>query len=261
MTTHIIPEFPTVEALRETFLPVLFTDPDAISRYGESVVSPNAGDRYSSLIEKSAVSSLARCIVEIKDALTEADPRRIAKKPSWFSRFAGTHVEKVVRYQNARSNVKQLVEAGKALAVHVKELLAALQELSDQYEAETARLQVYLNAGRLILNEIPESGPADALSVMTDNPRERFKRKLTNLATLLASHEMSIMHMRIVRANAIDMLDRFNEAACILVPVWGEHTLSLLTAKYMKPEMIAQATQAHKALMTSLNNSIEGIEK
>jgi hypothetical protein len=92
------------------------------------------------------------------------------------------------------------------------------------------------------------------------NPRARFSRRLANLATLQHSHDLSIMHMKIVQANAIDILDRFKETEKIMVPVWQEHTLALLTAKHMNPEMIAQATQAHTALMTSLNKSIEGIE-
>lgn len=260
MTTNPLTTIPTIENLREAFLPILFTEADAISRYGESVVSQDNGERYSRLIEKSAVSALARKIVEIKDELNEADPRRIAKEPSWFARFTGKHLEKMVRYQNARSNVNKLVEEGKSLSEHVKELLTVLQELKSQYEIEKNKLQVYLDAGKQLLKEIPESSPADAVSMVVANPRARFSRRLANLATLQHSHDLSIMHMKIVQANAIDILDRFKETEKIMVPVWQEHTLALLTAKHMNPEMIAQATQAHTALMTSLNKSIEGIE-
>ncbi len=51
-------EVPT-KRLKEVILPTLFSDANAISRYGESEISSNAMDRYSSLMEKSAVSALS----------------------------------------------------------------------------------------------------------------------------------------------------------------------------------------------------------
>lgn len=87
-------EVPTKARLKEVILPTLFSDANAISRYGESEISSNAMDRYSSLMEKSAVSALSGSISQIVNALAEADPRTITRKPSWFSRFSGTHLEK-----------------------------------------------------------------------------------------------------------------------------------------------------------------------
>jgi len=40
------------------------------------------------------------------------------------------------------------------------------------------------------------------------------------MATLLASNEMGIIQMRMTRAQAVDMLDRYNEAVKVMVPVW-----------------------------------------
>jgi hypothetical protein len=86
-------EVPTKERLKEVILPTLFSDANAISRYGESEISSNAMDRYSSLMEKSAVSALSGSISQIVNALAEADPLAL-RKPSWFARFSGTHLEK-----------------------------------------------------------------------------------------------------------------------------------------------------------------------
>lgn len=254
-------EVPTKERLKEVILPTLFSDANAISRYGESEISSNAMDRYSSLMEKSAVSALSGSISQIVNALAEADPRTIARKPSWFSRFSGTHLEKKVRYQKARMNVESLIGEGKSFMEHVYEMLHALEDLMVIHHQEIERLKVYIDAGREYLREVPEEPKADNLNIVFDKPRERFARKIANLATLLASHEMSVTQMKITRAQCIDILDRFNETVNVLVPVWRQHTLSLITTTNMDPDMVSKATQAHQALMKSLHKSLEGIDK
>ncbi|MFP1883499.1 toxic anion resistance protein [Lonsdalea quercina] len=253
-------EVPTKERLKDGILPTLFSDANAISRYGESEISSNAMDRYSSLMEKSAVSALSGSISQIVNALAEADPRTIARKPSWFSRFSGTHLEKQVRYQKARMNVEALIGEGKSFMEHVYEMLHALEDLMMIHHQEIERLKVFIEAGREFLCEEPEETKADDLNIVFDKPRERFARKIANLATLLASHEMSVTQMKITRAQCIDILDRFNETVNVLVPVWRQHTLSLLTTTKIDPDMVSKATQAHQALMKSLHKSLEGIE-
>jgi RecA/RadA recombinase len=71
---------------------------------------------------------------------------------------------------------------------------------------------------------------------------------------------MSVTQMMLTRAQAVDMLDRFTETSSVLVPVWRQHTLALISTKSMSPSMVAEASKAHQALMRSLSQSLEGIE-
>ncbi|EBM5962830.1 TPA: toxic anion resistance protein [Salmonella enterica subsp. enterica serovar 16:l,v:-] len=261
MTEKETVQAPTVESLREIVLPALMTDANAIGQYGDSAISSDAMDRYSHLMEKSAVSALSESISRIVNALADADPRSIAKKPSWFAKFSGSHLEKRARYQKARMNVEGLIGEGKGYMAHVYETLHALEDLMDIHVRESERLKIYIEAGRDFLRQLPDEPKPDELNVVFDKPRERFARKIANLATLLASHEMSVMQMKITRAQCIDILDRFNETVNVLVPVWRQHTLSLITTNNMDPAMVSKATQAHQALMKSLNQSLEGIDK
>lgn len=43
----------------------------------------------------------------------------------------------------------------------------------------------------------------------------------------------------------MDMLDRFTETSSVLVPVWRQHTLALITTKSMSPSMVAEASKEH----------------
>lgn len=261
MTENEALQKPTVETLIQYVLPTLMTDAKAISHYGDSAISSNAMDRYSYLMEKSAVSKLSNSISRIVKALAEADPRTIAKKPSWFSSFLGSHLEKRVRYQKARQNVEALIGEGKGFMENVYEMLHALEDLMEIHMQEVEKLKTFIEVGRHFLKEFQDETKPDDLNMVFDKPRERFARKIANLATLLASHEMSVMQMKITRAQCIDILDRFNETVNVLVPVWRQHTLSLMTTNNMDPAMVSKATQAHQALMKSLHNSLEGINK
>lgn len=65
------------------------------------------------------------------------------------------------------------------------------------------------------------------------------------------------MQMKLARAQAVDMLDRFTETVSVLVPVWRQNTLALITTKNMSPELIASATRAHQELMRNLSSSLD----
>ncbi|ENL0204383.1 toxic anion resistance protein [Salmonella enterica] len=258
--THNI-TVPSVDELKRTVLPGLILDTKAISNYGDSAVSSCAMDRYSSLMEKNAVTELSGTLSGIVSALVQADPQRIDSNPSWLSRFTGKHLETQVRYQKARQEVELLIDRGEYFLAHVNETLHALDELLAIYQLEIRHLNIFIKAGREYLEDSSAEPMPEANRIAFDNPRERLARKIANLATLLSSHEMTEMQLKMTRAQCIDMMDRFNETTKVLVPVWRQHTLSLNTTKNIDPSIVKQATNAHEALLSSLHKSLEGIAK
>ena len=146
-----------------------------------------------------------------------------------------------------------------SIAEGVYDTLTAIDKLITQHHQEVATLGVHIQAAREYLSELPPK-PATSASendvTQFDRPKERFARKVANLAALEASHQMSLMQLKLTQAQAIDMLDRFNETTRVLVPVWRQHTMVLLSSSKMSPEMMAQANTAHEALMKSLSTSL-----
>lgn len=251
----------TAEDVKATEVPKVFGDTSLIGSYGSTEAGSKAMTAYSDLMEGSPVTRLAEKIGEIVAKLADADPRRVAKKPTWVERFTGQNVETHVRYQVARKQLDELLLDAESIAQRVRDTLTALDALLTSYRDEVQHLTAHIQAGRDYLNENPDAGKPAPGSLEFDNPRERFARKLANLATLQASHEMSVTQMKLTRAQAVDMLDRFHETVAVLVPVWRQHTLALLTSKSMNPSMVAEATKAHQALMRSLAQSMDGLEK
>lgn len=252
-------ELPTIAQLKTVVLPQLFLEPTLIGEYCPAQSNAAALKNYSDLVEAGSASALARNIGEIVSKLADADPQRIAGKSTWLDRMLGRELERQVRYQVARKALDDLLIQTEASAQGVRDTLRAIDMLMSQHGDEVARLEIHIRAGREFLDENPEVGLV-AEAIEFDRPRERFARKLANLATLLTSHEMSLLQMKLTRAQAVDMLDRFSETTTMLVPVWRQHTLSLITTQNMSPALVTQATSAHRALMVSLNKSLEGIE-
>lgn len=250
-----------VSQLKASVLPALFQgDAAAIGEYGGSGAALALGE-YSDLMEAGAVSALADAIGVIVSTLSAADPQQISKPVSWLDRFMGGAIERQAKYTAARKSLETQIESAEGVAQRVRDTVTVISKMIDANSAEVESLEAFIRAGREFLDENPDAGRVADGDMQFDRPRERFARKLANLATLLASHEMSVMQMKLTRANAVDMLDRFSETVSVLVPVWRQHTLSLLTAKSMDPRLVAEATKAHQALMRSLANSLEGMEK
>lgn len=246
--------------LKSVVLPALFDQPTKIGEYGATESNVEVLNDISNLMESGAVGALAGHISEIVSKLTDADPEKVAKKTNWLGRFLGNEVERQVRYQVARKALDELLLDAEVVAQRVKDTLTSIDGLIKSHGMETQRLRRLIQAGREFLDENPQVGVANLGELQFDKPRERFARKLANLATLLASHEMSVTQMMLTRAQAVDMLDRFTETSSILVPVWRQHTLALITTKGMSPSMVAEASKAHHALMRSLSQSLEGLE-
>lgn len=250
-----------VAELKADLLPSLFKgDASAIGEYGGDSSAAALND-FSDLMETGSVSVLAERISGIVAKLSEADPQRIAKPANWLERITGSAIERKAKYTAARKSLDKQISDTEAVAQRVRDTVTALSRMIAGHGNEAETLKAYIKAGREFMDENPDAGRVTGGDMEFDRPRERFARKLANLATLLSSHEMSVMQMKLTRASAVDMLDRFSETVTVLVPVWRQHTLSLLTSKHMDKQMVAEATKAHQALMRSLSKSLDGIEQ
>jgi hypothetical protein len=246
--------------LKAEVLPALFADPSRIGEYGGSAGSRSSIDQLSDLMEGGSVSRLAGTIAQLLTNMTDASPERIAKPGSWFSKMFGGELERHTKYHVARKTLDQLLDEAEAQAQGVRDTISSINRLIVSHQAEISHLDAHIKAGRQYLDENPDAGAVAAGSMEFDRPRERLARKLSNLVTLLASHELSISQMKLSRAQAVDLLDRFSETVSVLVPVWRQHTLTLITTKAISPTLVAQASSAHNELMRSLALSLKEIQ-
>lgn len=250
----------TAASLKATVLPELFENTSLIGEYGSSRQFIDKMDELSNLMESGSVGALASKIAEILTGLSDASPEQITKAPTWLQRLTGAQVEKQVRYQVARKGLEELIEEAEGHAQGVRDTLVAINKLISGNEQEVEELRVFIQAGTEYLQEFPEAGVLAGDDLSFDKPRERFARKLANLQTLLSSHQMSVAQMKLSRTQALGMLDRFGETVTLLVPVWRQNTLALIQTKHMSPAMVKAAAEAHRKLMQSFADSLNGTQ-
>lgn len=251
----------SLDDLKARILPELFANPSRLGEYGASEDSKLAIDELSKLMETGAAAALADKVAEILAKMADASPEQISKPPSFMARMFGTDVERTVKYRFARHRLEELIADAEGMAQGVQDTLHSIDRLIGVHSQDTERLRTLIQAGREFLLENPSVGAVAEGAMEFDRPRERLARKLANLGTLLASHELSINQMKLTKAQALDLLDRFNETVSVLVPVWRQHSLTLITTKHISPALVAEASQAHQALMKSLSASLDGISK
>ncbi|KAB2912569.1 MAG: hypothetical protein F9K30_20585, partial [Dechloromonas sp.] len=185
-----------------------------------NVSSASAGiEALSAAMEQAPTSLLAGKIAEIVAKLGEADPRNVAEKPGWIARVTGSALEGKVRYQVSRKAVDTLIEEAERLSEHVVSLVGKLEEMMAAHAKESRQLELKMIAGKLFLERNPQAGMPPEGEIAFDNPRERFARRLASMAALFSSNEMSLTQMKLTRAQAIDMVERFHEISSVLVPV------------------------------------------
>ena len=241
-----------VAELKTAVIPQLFTKPETIGEYGRSADTSEVMAELDKLMGRSPVTRLAEAIANIVAKLSDADPEKIAKAPTWLEKFTGKSLEVHVNYEVARLDLEALLAGAAQAAQDVHTLLGALDSLIESHAHDTAALRAAIQAGREFLAEHPEVGRPNPSAMTFDNPRERFERKLANLTTLLKSHELSWAQLAMTKAQAYSHLDRFEETSAVLVPIWRQHALSHTTSRDADPALVQKAVAAHRALLQSL---------
>ena len=252
-------KMPSVTDIKQQLLPGLFQSGAAVNDYaaGNNVEQIKA---YTALMEKGTVSQLATLLNTIIADLGVMQPNVVVKTPGWFDRIIGKTLEQLMRYEISLGDFEARLQEARQVAGDVKQTLAALDRLLITHADEVDRLQRYIQAGQEFLAEHPQLGVPEETGLSFERPRERFERRLTNLITLLTSHELSITQMKLAKVQAHDLLDRFEETVNVLIPVWRQHTRALQSAKNFSPELLAKANQAHEALMRSLDQSLKTLQ-
>lgn len=226
---------------------------EMIGQYGQQPVSGNErANTFASLMLNSPVNALASTMAGIVLQLDDADPRLITQKQSWLKKLTGASLETRVRYQFSRQRLEELLNEAEQQAVQVEAVIGGLNRLLEDHRAESQKLRLLVAAGKHYLEKNPSAGKAAQRGVVVDNPRERFARRLTNIAALLTSHQMEQTQLELARAQAIDLLDRYYEVSKVLVPLWRSHTMTVMNNEHNSPEAIAAANQAHAALRANL---------
>ncbi|MEQ1560877.1 MAG: hypothetical protein ABL933_18325 [Methyloglobulus sp.] len=204
-------------------------------------------------LEESLADRLATLITELLKCLSDADPVKMSRQPNWLEKVTGKYLEISLDYLEARLRIDGLLKEAEAAAQQLEVLFVEVDKQGRYLRTEIRDLRVHIAAGRLYMARsirLPESNTEpDAF----DKPQERFARRITNLAALLASHEMTTVQLDMAYAHMADLLANYYESCHVLLPIWREHSLGLALNGGNHPMQVNLARQAHLRLTNKLS--------
>jgi len=220
-----------------------------VGRYG----APRGSDYDIGHEHNAAVEGISSAIKSLVSSLESADPQLALKrkKRGFIALFTGQDAVQKVKYVQATEGIDhQLSE----VPVRIERLEVIVRVLDDDYRAlldGQKELKAHLVAGQWFLEDNPDAGSEGSNAYGLSSPRDRFSKRLQNLAALLTSNDATLHQIQLLQANSINMIDRLHEITTVLVPSWRAHRMGL----YVNDQdyaSIREATQAHEALVDSL---------
>ncbi len=204
-------------------------------------------------LEESLADRLATLITELLKCLSDADPVKMSRQPNWLEKVTGKYLETCLDYLEAKLRIDGLLKEAEAAAKQLEDLLVEIEKQRHYLRTEMRDLRVHIAASRVYLARdtrlLESTNEPDSF----DKPQERFARRITNLAALLASHEMTAVQLDIAYAHMADLLANYYESCHVLLPIWREHSLGLALNGENHPMQVNLARQAHLALTNKLS--------
>lgn len=221
----------------------------SIGRYG---APENAHDDIDQ-DHNEAVEGISSAITGLVHSLEKANPKLALKrkKSGFIARFIGQDAVQKVEYLKATQSIDEQLSA---VPVRIKRLEGIVRGLDANYQSlldTQTRLKAHIVAGQLFLEKNPNAGAEESNAYGLRSARDRFSKRLQDLAVLLTSNASTLHQFRLMQANSINLIDRLHEITSVLIPSWRSHRMALYVND-QDYEGIAEATQAHDALVESL---------
>lgn len=225
----------------------------AMSKFGStSHLTLRSSAEVDKFLAEIPAASLAGNITGIVDEIHRADPVQVKHKRGWARRFMGADIEFAVTYRSARKNIDRLLENSDDLALRLAANIEVIKSITTDIEAEITELRICIAAGHLHLEEWPESGAQKINDFIHDTPRDRFMRRLMNLAASMSAKLLSIKQMELTAANFATLSDRYVEVKDVLIPCWHDHCSGLAISTSELQIGIDSASRSHNKLVATL---------
>lgn len=239
---------PTVD---EIISSVNLNDFNFVGNYGR-LLNSDAVNQALDISMTSPSTVLAEKLQAIVEKLNVANPSVLQETPTYWQKVTGSHLAKVVRFEAINKTADQLISEASELAEKVAQLANSMRKAFHEHEHEMAFLRVHIEAGERYLAEHPATMEKSVLDI--ESPGERFRKRIQNLKALLASKEMHSVQIKLVIAQAIDIVERFCQVRDVLVPVWLHYVQKLKYGVNNNPELIDSAHRAQEALVKGLSD-------
>lgn len=217
-----MPTEDAVEALAATIqldLAKRLLRPELLLEYG---ADRRSADTLEAWHQELLVPSKARLVQALRQALNLmklAEPKRRGRLTSAISQFTGAAMEEELKREVLIFELAQVLEEADEAAKGVRQHITKVDALAQSNRADRIHAAAHIKAGTDYLAEVGSTRNGE----VSIEALSRLRRKIQELATILASAEILQLELARARSTAIDLLERYASLKNALVPNWRQH--------------------------------------
>ena len=230
----------TVEAPRRK----LAVDEDGIAFLGQAARGPAIDIR---LLTETPARDLSSSLTSLIARLRKLNVNSLLRHQSVFGRMTGADIEARLRFELEVREISDDIRALDVRAAQARRTRQALRQTRDDIRTHQDWLARLMATARRVL---ARDEAADSML------RERFERRLLNLATLETSNLLTVEQIGLADANLARMTDRIEDIAGTLFTLWQRDALALAQSGLptRKGSPLADAfIRSHDALLAKLS--------
>lgn len=199
------------------------------------------------ILAASTATIMQETIGTLHKALNDANPENVIKGRSRLARWTGAAIEVEMRYRAACTRISTLVDGARQRIADSDAFVHRLDGLRQAHVLAIRHLRVHLAAGRLYTaGYVPPPPVAGELGGSA--AKDRFTRRLSNIAVMLHSTQMALAQIDMVKAQVKSQIERLGQAVEVLLTVWRNHAFSVLASSVDAPEL----TNSYKLALSHL---------
>lgn len=206
-------------AIIEEDLPKRLANAQLMLDYGSVRRPADTLDAWHRVMQEPCISKLIDALHSALGLMRRAEPMRRGRVASAIASFTGAKLEAELKREIALCELERSLADATEAAEQVRVHIGKVDVLRKENKADRISLAAHIKAGTDHLARIPPARDG----APPDENHARLRRKIQELANILASAEILQLELARARSTAIDLLERHTTLQNALVPIWRQH--------------------------------------
>ena len=203
-----------VIAIQRDILTPILNDPSKLSHYGDAIIQDQQCLLSKANIAHSA--ELGRLIQNIIAQLNQSKKLFSAKKYHFLHRWFGVDLEHQSGSINFLKSLEKSIEQATVLSQCVYGEIMQSQQNFNELESKRVEMSQHIQAAEQFLQQAKQF----VSSAQYESFSMRLDKKINMLMTSQHATDLAMAQIQLNQNVAMSILDRFNEAKNVLIPLW-----------------------------------------
>lgn len=244
----------TLLKIKRNVLVPFVQNPTLLTHYADHIVQAQNQLLSSATVQSS--QPLAQVISQIIMQLDQSKKYFQPKKYNFIQRWFGLDLEQQADSIKFLNDLNQTLDHATHLSHRVATEIYQSRKQMENLDLLRSDMAHYVVAAEQFMQE---SEAFVEQKHVLDNFRQRLQKKINTLMTAQSATDLAMLQRDLNQHIAMTILDRFNEAKNILIPVWQQHMLNVQSAN--TPQELQKLNDARQHLINTLDKAVQSSSK